>query len=57
MEIAMKRKRYPDEQITSALRQSGTPVEKIRPMLGTAEQTFYRWKKQLAGMGVSEIRR
>lgn len=53
----MKRKRYPDEQITSALRQSGTPVEKIRPMLGTAEQTFYRWKKQLAGMGVSEIRR
>jgi putative transposase len=25
--------------------------------MGVSEQTFYRWKKQYAGMGVGEIRR
>ena len=25
--------------------------------MGISEPTFYRWKKQFAGMGVSEIRR
>ena len=25
--------------------------------VGVSEQTFYRWKKQYAGMGVGEIRR
>ena len=24
---------------------------------GIAEQTFYRWKKRFAGMGVAEVRR
>ena len=28
----------------------------IRKM-GVSEQTFYRWKKQYAGMGVAELRR
>ena len=55
----MKRKRYTDEQIAFALRQadSGTSVEEICRKLGVSEATFYRWKKQFAGMGVQEIRR
>ena len=59
MEDAMKRKRYADEQIAFALRQaeSGTSVEEVCRKLGVSEATFYRWKKQFAGMGVVEIRR
>ncbi len=55
----MKRKRYSDEQIAFALRQAegGTPVEEICRKLGISEPTFYRWKKQFAGMGTVEIRR
>jgi putative transposase len=55
----MKRKRYSDEQIAFALRQadSGTAVEEICRKLGVSEATFYRWKKQFAGMGTVEIRR
>ena len=55
----MKRKRYSDEQIAFALRQTenGTLVEEVCRKLGVSEATFYRWKKQFAGMGVVEIRR
>jgi putative transposase len=55
----MKRKRYNDEQIAFALRQaeSGTAVEEICRKMSISEPTFYRWKKQFAGMGVPEIRR
>lgn len=55
----MKRKRYTQEQIAFALRQAeaGTPVDEICRKLGVTEQSFYRWKKQYAGMGVPEIRR
>ncbi len=55
----MKRKRYLDEQIAFALRQAegGTAVEEICRKLGVSEATFYRWKKQFAGMGTVEIRR
>jgi len=55
----MKPKRYTDEQITFALRQaeSGTAVAEICRKLGVSELTFYRWKKQFAGMGTVEIRR
>ena len=55
----MKQKRYPDEQIAFALRQaeSGTAVAEICRKLGVSEPTFYRWKKQFAGMGTVEIRR
>jgi len=58
-EGAMKRTRYTDEQIAFALRQveSGTSVEEICRKMGVSEPTFYRWKKQFAGMGVAEIRR
>ena len=55
----MKRKRSGEEQIAFALRQAeaGSSVEEVRRKLGTSEPTFYRWKKQFAGMGVPEIRR
>ncbi len=55
----MKRKRYTESQIAFALRQaeSGTPVAEITRRLGISEQTFYRWKKKFAGLGVAEIRR
>ena len=48
-----------DEQIAFALRQAegGTAVEEICRKLGVAEATFYRWKKQVAGMATVEIRR
>ena len=55
----MKQKRYTDEQIAFAFRQaeSGTAVAEICRKLGVSEPTFYRWKKQFAGMGTVEIRR
>jgi putative transposase len=51
-------KRYTEGQIAFALRQAtnGIPVSDITRKMGVTEQTFYRWKKQFAGMGVSEIR-
>ena len=53
------KKRFTEPQIAFALRQaaSGTPVAEITRKMGASEATFYRWKKQFAGMGVAEIRR
>ncbi len=34
----------------------GVPAGDVASKLGIAEQTFYRWKKKFAGMGVAEIR-
>ena len=55
----MKKKRYTEEQIAFALRQheSATAVSEIVRKLGVSEQTFYRWKKKYAGLGVAELRR
>ena len=55
----MKKTRYTEEQIAFALRQaeSGTAVAEVIRKMGITEPTFYRWKKQFAGMGVTEIRR
>jgi putative transposase len=54
----MKRKRFPAEQIVSILRQAelGMAVSDIVRQLGISEQTFYRWKKQYAGMQVEGVR-
>ena len=54
----MKKKRYTDEQIGFVLRQAetGTPIGEVCRKTGISEQTFYRWKKKFAGMGVAEIR-
>ncbi len=55
----MKKKRFTEEQIAFALRQaeSGTAVSDITRKLGVSEQTFYRWKKKFAGLGVAELRK
>lgn len=55
----MGKKRYTAEQIALVLRQaeSGTSVTEIVRKLGVSEQTFYRWKRKFAGLGVAEVRR
>jgi len=55
----MKSSRYSVEQVAFAMRQaeSGTPVSEVCRKMGIAEQTFYRWKKKYAGMGVPEVRK
>lgn len=52
------KKRFTEQQIAFALRQAsaGTPVTEICRKMNVSEPTFYRWKKQFADMGVSEIR-
>ena len=54
----MKRKRFTEEQIAFCLRQheAGTPVEAIIRKMGISEQTFYRWKKQYAGLDSDQAR-
>ena len=49
----MKKGRFTEEQIVHALRQAeaGTPAVEVCRKLGVSEQTFYRWKRQFAGMG------
>jgi len=53
------KKRFTEQQIAFALRQaeSGTPVAEIIRKMGVTEQTYYRWKRKYAGLGVSELRR
>ena len=55
----MKSSRYTAEQIAFAMGQaeSGTPVPEVCRKMGIAEQTFYRWKKKFAVMGVAEVQR
>ncbi len=55
----MKRSRYTEQQIAFALRQAetGTSVSEVCRKMGIAEQTYYRWKRKYAGMGVAELRR
>ena len=54
----MRKSKFTPEQILQALRQaeSGTTVVDICRKLGVTETTFYRWKKQYAGLDVSELR-
>jgi putative transposase len=55
----MKKSTFSEEQITYALRQveAGTAVAEVCRKLGISEQTFYRWKRKFAGMGIAELRR
>lgn len=54
----MKRRKFNPEQITGILQQAelGIEVKEICRKYGISEQTFYRWKKQYAGMGTAEVR-
>lgn len=53
------KKRFTEQQIAFALRQAeaGTPISEITRKMGISEPTFYRGKKQYAGMGINEVRR
>ena len=55
----MKKSKFTEAQIAFALRQAeqGTRVEEVCRKLGISLATFYSWKKQYGGMGVSELRR
>ena len=54
----MKRKRFSVEQIVAVLKQAelGMPVADLIRHVGISEQTFYRWKKQYAGLQSDQVR-
>ncbi len=54
----MKRKRFSVEQIVAVVKQAelGMPVADVIRQTGISEQTFYRWKKQYAGMQSDQVR-
>ena len=54
----MKRKRFSVEQIVAVLKQAeaGTRVAELIRQVGITEQTFYRWKKQYAGLQTDQVR-
>lgn len=55
----MKKSKFTEQQITYALRkvETGTAATEVCREMGVSEQTFYRWKRKYAGMGVAELRR
>jgi putative transposase len=55
----MKKSTFTHEQIIYTLRQAelGATVAEVCRNAGISEQTFYRWKKRFAGMGVAELHR
>lgn len=55
----MPKKVFTEEQIVAALRlaEAGTAVADVCRRYGISEQTFYRWKRRFAGVGVAELRR
>ena len=54
----MKRKKFSVEQIVSILRQAnlGLPVAELIRQVWISEQTFYRWKRQYAGLESDQVR-
>lgn len=55
----MKRKRFTEEQIITALKEvdgGGVAREVVRRM-GITETTFYRWRQKYGGLEVNEAKR
>ena len=57
-EFAVKGKRFSVEQIVAVLKQAdlGMAVADLIRQVGISEQTFYRWKKQYAGLESDQVR-
>ena len=57
--MALKKSQFTDQQIAFAVQQAkaGVAVEEVCLKLGISQQTFYRWKKNFARLGVDEVRR
>jgi putative transposase len=57
-EFVVKKKRFSVEQIAAVLKQAelGMPVAELIRQTGISEQTFFRWKKQYAGLHSDEVR-
>ena len=53
-----RRRGHTEEQIWAALRdaEAGTTVVEVCRQIGSTEPTFYTWKRQYAGLGLSELR-
>lgn len=54
----MRRSRFSVEQIVAVLKQAelGMAVGDLTRRLGISEQTFYRWRKQYAGLQPDQAR-
>jgi len=54
----VKRKRFSVEQIVAVLKQAelGLPIGDLVRQVGISEQTYYRWKKQYAGLQSDQVR-
>lgn len=54
----MRRSRFSVEQIVAVLKQAelGMAVPELIRKVGISEQTFYRWKKQYAGLQPDQAR-
>ncbi len=59
----MARKRYTAEQIINYLREAeifisqGKSVSEVSRQIGISVQTYYRWRKEYGGMGLSQAKR
>ena len=53
----MKKLRFTEEQIAFALRQAegGAAFRDVCRRMDESKQTFYRWKKKFASMGVGDL--
>jgi putative transposase len=53
----MPKKGHTEEQIVAVLRQveAGARVEEVCRKAGISEATYYLWKRQYSGVGVSEL--
>jgi putative transposase len=52
------KKRFSVEQVVAVLKQAelGLPAAGLTRTIGISEQTFYRWKKQYAGLETDQVR-
>ncbi len=55
----MPKKVHTEEQIIAVLRQveAGARVAEVCRKIGISEATYYLWKRQYSGVGVSELRK